>query len=665
MGDGKNIMKKILVKGPILSRSGYGEHARFLVRSLRDYEGTIFDIYMENINWGQTGWEYEDTDERKWIDGILSKTANYRSQGGIFDISAQVTIPNEWERLAPINIGVTAGIETTLISPAWIEKCQLVDKVITISEHSKNTFLNTSFKKTNDLGKVLEEDYRCDVPIDIVHYPVKKHDNVEIDLDLETDFNFLAVAQMGPRKAIVETISWFIEEFEDNENVGLVVKAYQGNNSNLDKVRTKEIIDTVVSAFPERKCKIYLLHGNMVESDLHALYTHPKIKALVSLSHGEGFGLPLFEAAYSGLPVIANEWSGHLDFMCMPIKDKKGKEKIKPMFGTLEYSIAPVAPSVVWPGVIEKEAMWAYSDKNSYKRRLYEMYTDYSRFVGMAKKLKSHVLNNFAEEDKKRSFVEAILGKEQYNKMNVEIEDLPKVSILTSVYDGDEYIRPFLEDITRQTIFESKCELIIVNANSPGSEEEVIKEYVDKYPDNIKYKKLDEDPGIYGTWNIALSMATGEFITNANLDDRKAVNSLELHAINLFQNEDIDLVYADMLITDKPNETFENNSSSGRKYNFPDYSYEALCNFNMPHASPMWRKIIHDNYGTFDEKFRSAGDWEMWLRAASKGSKFKKINDVVGLYYFNPTGISTNPENDSWKREEEEEVFKKYSSLEK
>ena len=109
----------------------------------------------------------------------------------------------------------------------------------------------------------------------------------------------------------------------------------------------------------------------------------------------------------------------------------------------------------------------------------------------MAKKLKSYVLSNFAEEDKKRNFVEAILGEEQFNKMNVEVGDLPKISILTSVYDGDEYIRPFLEDITRQTIFESKCELVIVNANSPGNEEEVIKEYVEKYPDNIKYKKLD------------------------------------------------------------------------------------------------------------------------------------------------------------------------------
>ena len=234
-----------------------------------------------------------------------------------------------------------------------------------------------------------------------------------------------------------------------------------------------------------------------------------------------------------------------------------------------------------------------------------------------------------------------------------------KISVITSVYDGDEFIKPFLEDITSQTIFD-KCELILVNANSPGNEEDVINEYLEKY-DNIVYEKLDEDPGIYGTWNHALELATGEFVTNANLDDRKVINALEKHAKELYLNPDVDLVYADMLITDSPNETFDSNSSNGRKYTFPEYSFENLKMVNMPHASPMWRKKLHEEYGYFDTKYKSAGDWEMWLRVASKGSSFKKINDVLGLYYFNPKGISTNPDNFDWKREEEREVFEKYN----
>ena len=119
-----------------------------------------------------------------------------------------------------------------------------------------------------------------------------------------------------------------------------------------------------------------------------------------------------------------------------------------------------------------------------------------------------------------------------------------------------------------------------------------------------------------------------------------------------------------MLITDKPNETFELNSSEGRAYNFPDFSYDNLRMTNMPHAAPMWRKNYHDKYGLFDDNYKSAGDWELWLRGASQGSKFKKINGSYGLYYFNPKGISTNPENFSWKRVEEQEVYKKYKDIE-
>ena len=656
-------MKKLLIKGPILSRSGYGEHARFLVRSLRKYQSKLFDVYMENINWGQTGWEFEDSEERRWIDSTLQKTTMYVNEGGTFDISAQVTIPNEWEKLAPINIGVTAGIETTLISPQWAQKSEVVNKIITISQHSKTVFEKTSFEKKDNDGNLVDKDYRCRVPVEIVHYPVKSHEEVRSELEFETEFNFLCIAQLGPRKAIPETIAWFVEEFKDNENVGLVIKAYEANNSTLDKERVERKLKEVLDEAPDRKCKVYLIHGNMPEPELHSLYTHPQIKALVSLTHGEGFGLPLFEAAYSGLPVIATEWSGHLDFLCMPVKNKKGKETVKTMFATVDYSMAPVPEHVIWPGVIEKESMWAYADKNSYKRRLYEVYNDYSRFIGQAKKLKDYILKNFEEEKQQDKFVKAIVGEAEFAKVNGMLEKLPKVSILTSVYNGDEFIRPFLEDITRQTIFKDKCELILINANSPGNEEEVIQEYMNKYPDNIIYKKLDEDPGIYAVWNMAAKMATGEYLTNANLDDRKAPGSIERHALELHLSTDIDLVYSNMLITHKANETFENNSSNGERYDFPDFSFENLLRGNMPHASPMWRKTVHEKYGYFEEKYRSAADWEMWLRCASQGSVFKKFNDVVGLYYFNPTGISTNPEHDGWKRKEEIEIFKKYQKL--
>ncbi len=649
--------KKIIVRGPALTQSGYGEQCRFALRALREYEDE-FDIYLVPVSWGNTSWHYEDTEERRWLDEIILKTVQYQQTGGKYDLSLQVTIPNEWERLAPVNIGYTAGIETTKVAPQWLEKTQLMDRIIVVSNHSKNVFENTSYRATNN--KTGEEvDMYCRTPITVVNYPVRDFEPIPIDIKLDYDFNFLTMAQWGPRKNLENTVRWFVEEFKDEE-VGLVVKANIAANSILDKGHTEKRLAHLFKEYKDRKCKVYLIHGNMKEGELTSLYNHPKIKAMINLAHGEGYGLPLFEAAYNELPVIAPDWSGQCDFLFAPVKDKKKKKaKLRPLFAKVSYNLRPVQPEAVWEGVIQSDSMWCYPEEKSYKFRLREVKKEYSRYKTQAKKLNKWIRETFTAEDLYEEFAEITLGTPVKKILK---EELPKISIITSVYDGDEFIKPFLEDITSQTIF-NKCELILINANSPGSEEKIINEYLEKH-DNIIYKKLDEDPGIYGTWNYALEFATGEYITNANLDDRKIINSLEKHAKELYLNPNIDLVYADMFITDTPNETFENNTSNNRRYTFPEYTFENLKMVNMPHANPMWRKTIHEKCGFFDTKYKSAGDWEMWLRAASNGSAFKKINDVLGLYYFNPKGISTNPDNFDWKRNEEREIFEKYSNLE-
>jgi glycosyltransferase involved in cell wall biosynthesis len=657
--------KTVIVRGPALSRSGYGEHCRFLLRSLKHHE-EYFDIHLLNTNWGKTNWLHEDNEERAWIDSVINKTLMYhqemeRDQKQIeYDISLQVTIPNEWDKLAKVNIGVTAGIETTMVAPQWVEKSKLMDKIITISQHSKQVFERSKYDAQNKQTGQVVKDYCCTTPIDIVGYPIKNIQPADIDIDFKTDFNFLTVAQWGPRKNLENTIKWFVEEFIDQE-VGLIVKTSIMRNNILDRDYTKKKVEKLLESYPNRKCKIYVLHGNMSEQEMTALYQHPKIKALISLSHGEGFGLPIYEAAYNNLPVIAVEWSGHLDFMTMPVKNKKGRVKDKAMFATVNFSLAPIQEEARWEGVLEENSQWAYADQGSYKMRLREVYKDHSRFISHAKKLKDYLLATYQPETQYTKFAESILG-EKIQK--IETSDLPKISIITSVFNGDDFIESFLQDMTRQTIFKEKCELILINANSPGNEEEIILKYKEMYPENIIYHKLEEDPGIYGVWNIGVEMSTGEYLTNANLDDRKAPWSLETHAKTLYANSNVDLVYADMLITDSPNETWEKNSSNDRKYNFPEYSFDNLKMVNMPHASPMWRRSLHAEHGFFNAKYRSAGDWEMWLRAASQGSVFKKINNVLGLYYFNPTGISTNPDNFSWKQEEESEIYETYADVE-
>ena len=273
-------MSKIVVRGPALSRSGYGEHTRFLLRSLRKYED-VLDIYLLNVPWGQTGWIWEDDEERRWIDSIIGKTSIYIGQGGAFDLSAQVTIPNEWEKLAPINIGVTAGIETTKVSPQWVEKSMVVDKIVTISEHAAHVFETTSYQAKNEQTGEIIDNFRCSAPVDVVHYPVRDFEPAEIDLELEHDFNFLTIAQVSPRKNIHNTIKWFVEAFKE-QNVGLVAKLNIKCNSYQDRTETVKGISAILENYKDAKCKVYVLHGSMTDQEMTALYRHPKIKSYLT-----------------------------------------------------------------------------------------------------------------------------------------------------------------------------------------------------------------------------------------------------------------------------------------------------------------------------------------------------------------------------------------------
>ena len=411
--------KKIIVTGPALTQSGYGEHTRFLLRSLKTRED-IFDIYLHNVNWGRTNWLFEDNEERRWLDFLLQKTVQHTQQGGQFDMSAQVTIPNEWKNIAPINIGVTAGIETTKVAPQWIEKSWGMDKIITISTHSKQVFENTSYEATNnETGEKFVA--RCTAPLDIVHYPVKNLDTVELGIELDYDFNFLTVAQWGPRKNLENTLKWFVEEFKDKE-VGLVVKTNFAKNCLLDKRLTTHNLRQLLTNSEERKCKIYLLHGYMSDEEINSLYTHPQIKALISATHGEGFGLPLFEAAYNALPIIAPSWSGHVDFLYMPKEDKNGKIKNKSMFSKIDYTLAPVPQEAVWDGVLQADSMWCDVKETSFKLKLKDMLDNVDRHKKRAKDLQKYVIDTFDEQQQYKAFVDSVLSLVQAPKEEELVE---------------------------------------------------------------------------------------------------------------------------------------------------------------------------------------------------------------------------------------------------
>jgi glycosyltransferase involved in cell wall biosynthesis len=570
-------------------------------------------------------------------------------------MSLQITIPNEWKKLAPINVGYTAGIETNKISPHWIQPSNQMDKIIVVSNFAKKGFENGVYTAQDQNGNQVPN-FKVTTPIEVVNYSVRKSDAVEIDLPLTTDFNFLTIAQSGPRKNLANTIKWFIEEFKNDSNVGLICKTHTAGASQIDRENTVNNITNLLNSHKDRKCKVYVLHGDMSEAELVGLYTHPKVKALLSLSHGEGFGLPIFEAAGYGLPVITTEWSGPTDFMYCP--NKEGK--VKPHFAKVTYSLQPVQQESVWNGVIEKDTMWAFPAALSAKEQMREVYKNWDRFRGQAKRLALHIEKEFAQEKIYEQFVVSVYGKKVEK---IDINKLPKISLITSVFNADQYIDQLMEDVTKQTVFNDKCEWIILNANPKGEdyEEMVIKQYMKKYPNNIKYERLENDPGIYAVWNKAIKMSTGEFITNMNCDDRRRPDCLEQQAKMLVLNTNFDLVYNDSYIVNTPNTCWEDiEPLSTQRYNFEHFSKEAMIRGNLPHNNPMWRKSLHEKYGYFNEQYKSASDWEFWLRCCFEGSKFIKEDEILGIYYFNPKGMSTNPEHNDWKLKEEKEIFMNY-----
>lgn len=411
-------MKRIIVRGPALSQSGYGEQTRFALRALRKFPER-FEVFLINTVWGRTGWIWQDDDERRWMDSTLQKTLQYQQAGGQFDMSLQVCIPNEWTKLAPINIGYTAGIESTKISPEWFQGCFNVNKILLTSFHSKFGFVNSQYPATDNVtGKQFMA--RLDTPMEVTPYPVRLYNPKPIELDLKFDFNFLVVAQWGIRKNVENTIRWFLEEFHDKE-VGLVLKVSTVNNSKMDRDGTFKRLEGFLNGIPEyknKKCAIHFLHGDLSAEEMTYLYQHPKIKSLVSLTHGEGFGLPLFEAVYNGLPLIAPAWGGQCDFIYMPQKDKK-KDKIKNtcMISNVSYEIKPIQPEAVWQGVLNADSQWCFPNQLHAKQQMREVYKNYGTAKSNAKKLQNFVLEKFDSEKMLTRFADCV--DEYYPVINI------------------------------------------------------------------------------------------------------------------------------------------------------------------------------------------------------------------------------------------------------
>jgi glycosyltransferase involved in cell wall biosynthesis len=312
----------LLFRGPVETVSGYGSHSRDLLKSLYDMD--LFDIQIDSCNWGVTPkTALNDNDEfHQWIkNNITSKITKTP------DIYVQVTIPVEFNRMGNFNIGITAGIETTIAPKDWIDGCNRMDLILTTSTFSRDVLLQSVYNETDKLTGKLIKQYKIEKPIEIlfegVDTDVYNNKYNSLDIDIQEDFSFLFVGHwlkgdLGQdRKDVGMLIKCFVEAFKDQNNQpGLILKTSSAGFSVKEREMLRKKIKNLVKNI--EKCPpIYLLFGQLTDGEMNNLYNHPNIKSMVSITKGEGFGRPLLEFTMTGKPIIASNWSGHKDFLPM------------------------------------------------------------------------------------------------------------------------------------------------------------------------------------------------------------------------------------------------------------------------------------------------------------------------------------------------------------
>tara|TARA_B100000287_G_scaffold277967_1_gene261886 strand:+ start:1001 stop:2341 length:1341 start_codon:yes stop_codon:yes gene_type:complete len=350
----------LLFQAPVTTRSGYGNHSRDLVLSL--IKSDKYDVRILPINWGDTPMNAleEGNSNHQLIRDRLLTSLELPKQP---DINVQVTVPNEFQPIGKFNIGITAGIETTLCSPEWLEGCNRMNLILVPSEHSKNVFESSTYRKTDDNGNVVEE-LKLHAPIEVLFEgadtDIYKKTNdipttIKEELDkIDTNWNFLYVGHwlkggLGQdRKDTGMLVKVFLETFKNHKNPpGLIMKTSGATFSIIDKYELLSKVNGIRNTIEDYKTlpKIHILHGDLTDEEMNGLYNHKKVKAHISFTKGEGFGRPLLEASISQKIVIAPQWSGQVDFL--------NENSVM-----LPGGVKQVDPSAVWDGVILANSGW-------------------------------------------------------------------------------------------------------------------------------------------------------------------------------------------------------------------------------------------------------------------------------------------------------------------
>ena len=286
-----------------------------------------------------------------------------------------------------------------------------------------------------------------------------------------------------------------------------------------------------------------------------------------------------------------------------------------------------------------------------------------NNLIGVTKesyyKLKGKELLDFIRENNDNVVNKILNVIEQKEVEFFKTTEIPKVTFITSMYKGSKFIEHFLKNITSLDLFET-TEVLIFDSNSPENEYSICKPYLEKY-DNIKYKRLEKNYSPTEVLNLGIKESTGEYLTTAPIDDVRDKLYLRWMIKSLMEaGEDTCLVYGECLQTNVANETINSNTASSvYEHSKQDFSRENMIK-SLPGPMPVWKKSVHEQIGYFNTKYRYCADWELWLRMVNKGYKFRKLNKIIGLYYFNKEGLTTSDDTKIEKNTEEAEVFFKF-----
>ena len=403
----------LLLQAPVATISGYGSRSRDIAYAL--IQSNKYNVKIWPTRWGNTPMNALDPNNPKHkpiIDRVLS-SPQLPAQPDIF---IQITVPNEFQRVGKFNIGITAGIETTLASAPWIEGCNRMDLVLTSSEHSKLVLQNSVWTKVNKQTNTPEGELKLEKPVQVLfegvdldtYFQTKEiHKTVHDQLNqVQSDFNFLFVGHWlqgdfgEDRKNISGLIKTFLEAFKNKSRKnqpGLILKTSSADFSPLDRdVIINKIQQIRESVKGGNLPDVYLLHGDLTDEEMNSLYNHPKIKAHVSFTKGEGFGRPLAEASLSQKPIIVSNWSGHLDFI---------KEA-----AFLAGNLTNVHPSAAWENVLLQESQWFSVDYGYAANVLKAVIDDYENTKVMGKK-QAYIIKSEFSLEKMQEKLQEILDK--------------------------------------------------------------------------------------------------------------------------------------------------------------------------------------------------------------------------------------------------------------